>query len=72
MAANPSKFNYTKSQIPGPLTEDMEHEIAEKKKLQKRAKREKEKVKKKELDNQRQEEALKQRYLNLSDREKVS
>lgn len=70
MAANPSKFNYTKSQIPGPLTEEMEQEVLEKKKLQKKAKREKEKVRKKEMDNQRQEEALKQRYLNLTDREK--
>ncbi|XP_015524854.1 ankyrin repeat and zinc finger domain-containing protein 1 [Neodiprion lecontei] len=70
MAANPNKFDYTKSQIPGPLTDEMELELAEKKKLLKKAKREKEKIKKKELDNQRQEEALKKRFLNLSDREK--
>ncbi|XP_012257096.2 ankyrin repeat and zinc finger domain-containing protein 1-like isoform X2 [Athalia rosae] len=70
MAENPSKFDYTKSQIPGPLIDEIEQEMLQKKKLQKKAKREKEKIKKKELNEQRQEEALKKRYLYLSDREK--
>ncbi|XP_014477833.1 PREDICTED: ankyrin repeat and zinc finger domain-containing protein 1-like [Dinoponera quadriceps] len=70
MAANPEKFNYQKSQIPGPLNDEIEHEQLEKKRQQRKIKRLKEKVKRKEFEQKKQEEDEKQRFLNLSDREK--
>ncbi|KAG7204038.1 hypothetical protein KM043_001897 [Ampulex compressa] len=70
MGANPEKFNYNKSQIPGPLTDEIEHEELEKKRQQRKLKREKEKAKRKEFELKKQEEDAKQRFLSLSDREK--
>ncbi|XP_043520849.1 ankyrin repeat and zinc finger domain-containing protein 1-like [Frieseomelitta varia] len=70
MGANPDKFNYNKSQIPGPLTDEIEQEELEKKKQQRKVKREKDRVKRKEFELKKREEDAKQRYLNLSDREK--
>lgn len=70
MGANPEKFNYNKSQIPGPLTDEIEQEELEKKRQQRKVKREKEKVKRKEFELKKQEEGAKQRFLSLSDREK--
>ncbi|XP_029036639.2 ankyrin repeat and zinc finger domain-containing protein 1-like [Osmia bicornis bicornis] len=70
MGANPDKFNYSKSQIPGPLTDEIEQEESEKKRQYRKLKREKEKLKKKEFDLKKQEEDAKQRFLNLNDREK--
>lgn len=70
MGANPDKFNYSKSQIPGPLTDEIEHEESEKKRQQRKIKREKDKLKRKEFELKKQEEDAKQRYLCLSDREK--
>ncbi|XP_076235610.1 tRNA endonuclease ANKZF1 [Calliopsis andreniformis] len=70
MGANPDKFNYNKSQIPGPLTDEIEQEESQKRKQQRKVKREKDKVKKKEFELKKQEEDAKQRFLNLSDREK--
>ncbi|XP_032667918.1 ankyrin repeat and zinc finger domain-containing protein 1-like [Odontomachus brunneus] len=70
MGANPDKFNYQKSQIPGPLSDEIEQEQMEKKRQQRKIKRLKEKVKRKEFELKKQEEDEKQRFLNLSDREK--
>ncbi|KAK2586340.1 hypothetical protein KPH14_010632 [Odynerus spinipes] len=70
MGANPTKFNYSKSQIPGPLTDEIEQEEMEKKKQQRKVKREKEKIKKREFELKKQEEEAKQRFLNLDDKEK--
>ncbi|XP_017788648.1 PREDICTED: protein vms-1-like [Habropoda laboriosa] len=70
MGANPDKFNYSKSQIPGPLTDEIEQEELEKKRQQRKVKREKDKVKRKEFELKKQEEDAKQIFLNLSDREK--
>ncbi|XP_076638178.1 tRNA endonuclease ANKZF1 isoform X2 [Colletes latitarsis] len=70
MGSNPHKFNYSKSQIPGPLTDEIEQEELEKKKQQRKIKREKEKVKRKEFELKKQEEDAKQKFLSLSDREK--
>lgn len=70
MGCNPDKFNYSKSQIPGPLTDEIEQEEAERKRQYRKHKREKEKLKKKEFELKKQEEDAKQRFLNLSDREK--
>lgn len=60
-----------KSQIPGPLTDEIEQEESEKKRQQRKIKREKDKLKRKEFELKKQEEDAKQRYLCLSDREKV-
>ncbi|OAD54422.1 Ankyrin repeat and zinc finger domain-containing protein 1 [Eufriesea mexicana] len=70
MGANPGKFNYSKSQIPGPLTDEIEQEELEKRKQQRKVKREKDKLKRKEFELKKQEEDAKQRYLSLSDKEK--
>lgn len=70
MGANPTKFNYSKSQIPGPLNDEIEQEEMEKKKQQRKVKREKEKMKKREFELKKQEEEAKQHFLNLNDEEK--
>ncbi|XP_020298776.1 ankyrin repeat and zinc finger domain-containing protein 1-like [Pseudomyrmex gracilis] len=70
MEANPDKFNYQKSQIPGPLSDEIEQAEVEKKRQQRKLKRFKEKVKRKEFELKKQEENEKQRFLNLSDGEK--
>lgn len=61
----------TQSQIPGPLTDEIEQEELEKKRQTRKVKREKDKVKRKEFELKKQEENTKQRFLHLSDREKV-
>nr|XP_033328038.1 ankyrin repeat and zinc finger domain-containing protein 1-like [Megalopta genalis] len=70
MGANPDKYNYSKSQIPGPLTDEIEQEELERKRQQRKVKREKERAKRKEFELKKQEEDTKQRFLSLSDREK--
>ncbi|XP_072749414.1 tRNA endonuclease ANKZF1 [Anoplolepis gracilipes] len=70
MEINPDKFNYQKSQIPGPLSDEIEQAEVEKKRQQRKLKRFKEKVKRKEFELKKQEENEKQRFLNLSDKEK--
>lgn len=74
MARWPDRYDYDKAQIPGPLTDEMEAEKkkkeAERKKAQKKAKQEQNKVKKEMEAKQQTEEREKQRFLNLSDREK--
>ncbi|XP_029173254.1 ankyrin repeat and zinc finger domain-containing protein 1-like [Nylanderia fulva] len=70
MEAFPDKFNYQKSQIPGPLSDEIEQAEVEKKRQQRKLKRFKEKVKRKEFEQKKQEENEKQRFLNLSDKEK--
>ncbi|XP_012226347.1 tRNA endonuclease ANKZF1 isoform X2 [Linepithema humile] len=70
MKDNPNKFNYQKSQIPGPLSDEIQQEEAEKKRQQRKLKRFKEKVKRKEFELKKREENEKQRFLNLSDGEK--
>lgn len=62
----------SKSQIPGPLNNDIESEELEKKKQQKKLKRERKKEKRQEFEMKKQEEAMKQDFLSLSDREKVT
>ncbi|KAJ8942038.1 hypothetical protein NQ318_002792 [Aromia moschata] len=65
---NPEKYNYNKAQIPvNALTPE---ELAERRKAQRKVKREKEKEKKKENNVKRKEEEEKNRFLELSDREK--
>ncbi|XP_021933407.1 ankyrin repeat and zinc finger domain-containing protein 1-like isoform X2 [Zootermopsis nevadensis] len=70
LADFPDKFDYSKSQIGGPLTDDMEQKMVEKRREQRKVKREREKERKKEEEEKREEEAEKERFLQLSDREK--
>lgn len=66
---NPQKHNYNKAQIPvNALTDE---ELAEKRRALRKVKKEKEKEKKKENHIKHQEEEQKNRFLHLSDREKV-
>lgn len=66
---HPDKYNYNRAQIP--LNALTEEELAEKKRAQRKIKREKEKEKKKENHVKQKEMAEKDRFVNLSDREKV-
>merc|ERR1719209_771321 len=74
MGENPDKFDYKIAQIPAPLDkeeeEERERKASEKKKAQRDKKREKEKAQKEEEAKVKAEEAEKQRFLNLTDREK--
>ncbi|XP_066140469.1 tRNA endonuclease ANKZF1-like [Euwallacea fornicatus] len=65
---HPEKYNYNKAQIP--LNVLTEEQMAEKKRAQKKIKKEKEKEKKKENYLKLKEENEKERFINLSDREK--
>ncbi|KAJ9577048.1 hypothetical protein L9F63_006396 [Diploptera punctata] len=70
LADFPDKYDYSKSQISGPLTDEMEQKLAEKRREQRKVKREREKERKKEEEARKEEESEKERYLRLSDREK--
>ncbi|XP_073970573.1 tRNA endonuclease ANKZF1-like isoform X2 [Rhodnius prolixus] len=70
MGEYPDKFDYTKSHIPSALNDEIEAEIADKRKAARKAKRLKEKEKKTEKEAVKKEEEEKQRFLHLSDREK--
>ncbi|XP_050975240.1 ankyrin repeat and zinc finger domain-containing protein 1 isoform X2 [Labeo rohita] len=70
MAEHPHKYDYTKAQVPGPLTEEIESKKAEKKKAQKAARKQREKEQKEENLKKQQEEEEKKRFIALSDREK--
>jgi len=70
MGQFPEKYDYKKAQVPPPLSEEMEKERAEKKKLLNKLKREKEKQKKQERMEHEKETEEQKRFLGLSDREK--
>ncbi|KAL1137872.1 hypothetical protein AAG570_009568, partial [Ranatra chinensis] len=70
MGEFPDMYDYSKSHIPAPLTEAIEAEIAEKKRLSRKLKRQKGKERKVTHEAIRQEEEEKKRFLGLSDREK--
>ncbi|XP_059159367.1 tRNA endonuclease ANKZF1-like isoform X2 [Physella acuta] len=74
MAMYPDRYDYTKAQVPSPLTAEMEAEkkqkAAEKRKAKKKALNEKNKEKKAAEAVMRQENQEKERFLSLSDREK--
>ncbi|KAM4697911.1 tRNA endonuclease ANKZF1 [Rhinophrynus dorsalis] len=67
---NPEKYNYSKSQIPGPVSEEAEARRADKKRAQKAQKKQREKQEKEERIRKEEEEAEKRRFAALSDREK--
>lgn len=74
MGEYPEKYDYKTAQVPPPLSKEAEEEKAakvnEKKKAQRLAKREKEKLQKSEEQKLKKEKEEKDRFLNLSDREK--
>lgn len=72
MGQYPDKYDYAKSHIPSALTDTVEQEQMERRRALRKAKRQKEKEKKIADEPRRQEEAEKKRFLELSDREKVS
>ncbi|KAK3913305.1 Ankyrin repeat and zinc finger domain-containing protein 1 [Frankliniella fusca] len=67
---HPEKFDYSKSLIPLPLTEEEAKEIAEKKAAQKKAKKDREKAKLKAKAEEKAEREERERFMALSDREK--
>ncbi|CAH2305315.1 ankyrin repeat and zinc finger domain-containing 1 isoform X1 [Pelobates cultripes] len=67
---NPERFNYSKSQIPGPVSEEAEALKAKKKQAYKAQKKQREKEEKEERKRKEEEEAEKRRFAALSDREK--
>uniref|UniRef100_A0A3B4ADS0 VLRF1 domain-containing protein n=1 Tax=Periophthalmus magnuspinnatus TaxID=409849 RepID=A0A3B4ADS0_9GOBI len=70
MGENPDKYDYSKAQIPGPLTAEIESKKLEKKKAQKAQKKQREKEQKEEKKKQEMEAEEKKRFAALSDREK--
>ncbi|XP_048857805.1 ankyrin repeat and zinc finger domain-containing protein 1 isoform X1 [Brienomyrus brachyistius] len=70
MAENPDKYDYGKAQIPGPLTAEIETKKAEKKRVQKAARKQREKEQKEEKRREEAEQEEKRRFAALSDREK--
>ncbi|KAM8934025.1 tRNA endonuclease ANKZF1 [Pelodytes ibericus] len=67
---NPERYNYSKSQIPGPVSEEAEAHRAKKKQAQRVQKKQREKEEKEERKRKEEEEAAKKRFAALSDREK--
>ncbi|XP_073503432.1 tRNA endonuclease ANKZF1 isoform X2 [Phyllobates terribilis] len=67
---NPEKYNFSKSQIPGPISEEVEARKAEKKRVQRAQRKQKEKDDKEERSRREAEEAEKKRFAALSEREK--
>ncbi|XP_036401343.1 ankyrin repeat and zinc finger domain-containing protein 1 [Megalops cyprinoides] len=70
MAEHPDKYDYSKAQIPGPLTAEIESKKAEKKRAQKAARKQREKEQKEKRRKQEAELEEKRKFAALSDREK--
>ncbi|XP_027146913.1 ankyrin repeat and zinc finger domain-containing protein 1 isoform X1 [Larimichthys crocea] len=70
MGENPDKYDYSKAQVPGPLTAEIESKQSEKKKAQKALRKQRGKEQKEEKRKQEQEAEEKKRFASLSDREK--
>ncbi|CAJ1079249.1 ankyrin repeat and zinc finger domain-containing protein 1 isoform X2 [Xyrichtys novacula] len=70
MGENPDKYDYTKAQVPGPLTAEIESKQSEKKKAHKALKKQREKEQKEEKRKQELEAEEKKKFASLSDREK--
>ncbi|XP_053328060.1 ankyrin repeat and zinc finger domain-containing protein 1 [Spea bombifrons] len=66
----PERYNYSKSQIPEPISEEAETQRAKKKQAQRAQKKQREKEEKEERKRREEEEAEKKRFAALSDREK--
>ncbi|XP_042350283.1 ankyrin repeat and zinc finger domain-containing protein 1 isoform X1 [Plectropomus leopardus] len=70
MGENPDKYDYSKAQVPGPLTAEIESKKTEKKKAQKALRKHREKEQKEEKRKQELEAEEKKRFASLTDREK--
>ncbi|XP_008402181.1 ankyrin repeat and zinc finger domain-containing protein 1 [Poecilia reticulata] len=70
MGENPDKYDYSKAQVPGPLTAETESKKVEKKKAQRAQRRQREKEQKEEKKKQELEAEEKKRFASLTDREK--
>ncbi|KAK1336660.1 hypothetical protein QTO34_002694 [Cnephaeus nilssonii] len=70
MEKNPDAYDYSKAQVPGPLTSEMEARKAMRKKEQKAARRQREEQQRKQREQEKQEQEEQQRFAALSDREK--
>ncbi|XP_078083890.1 tRNA endonuclease ANKZF1 [Mustelus asterias] len=70
MADHPERYNYTKAQVSAPLSSELEFKKAEKKRVQKMAKKLRERELKAERKRMEEEEMEKKRYSAMSEREK--
>ncbi|KAF3694930.1 Ankyrin repeat and zinc finger domain-containing protein 1 Zinc finger protein 744 [Channa argus] len=70
MGENPDKYDYSKAQVPGPLTAEIESKNTEKKKAQKALRKQREKEHREEKRKQELEAEEKKRFASLTDREK--
>ncbi|KAI4574707.1 hypothetical protein MJT46_003986 [Ovis ammon polii x Ovis aries] len=70
MEKNPDACDYSKAQVPGPLTAEMEARQATRRREQKAARRHREEQQRKRQEQEKQEQEEQQRFAALSDREK--
>ncbi|XP_034862970.1 ankyrin repeat and zinc finger domain-containing protein 1 [Mirounga leonina] len=70
MEKNPDAYDYSKAQVPGPLTPEMEARQAMRKREQKAARRQREERQRKQWEQEEKEQQEQQRFAALSDREK--
>ncbi|KAM9347740.1 tRNA endonuclease ANKZF1 [Symphorus nematophorus] len=70
MGENPDKYDYSKAQVPAPLTAEVESKQSEKKKAQKALRKQREKEQEEEKRKQELEAEEKKRFASLTDREK--
>ncbi|XP_043302059.1 ankyrin repeat and zinc finger domain-containing protein 1 isoform X2 [Cervus canadensis] len=70
MEKNPDAYDYSKAQVPGPLTAEMEARQATRRKEQKAARRHREEQQRKRQEQEKQEREEQRRFAALSDREK--
>ncbi|XP_044526703.1 ankyrin repeat and zinc finger domain-containing protein 1 isoform X2 [Gracilinanus agilis] len=70
MGKNPDAHDYSKAQVPGPLTAEMEAQGAARRREQKAVRRLREEQRRKQQEHEKQEQEEQQRFAALSDREK--
>uniref|UniRef100_A0A146VC37 Ankyrin repeat and zinc finger domain containing 1, putative n=1 Tax=Fundulus heteroclitus TaxID=8078 RepID=A0A146VC37_FUNHE len=70
MGENPDRYDYSKAQVPGPLTAETESKKVERKKAQRAQRKQREKEQKEEKRKQELEAEEKKRFASLTDREK--
>ncbi|XP_068960578.1 tRNA endonuclease ANKZF1 [Petaurus breviceps papuanus] len=70
MEKNPDAYDYSKAQIPGPLTAEMEAHRAARRREQKAARRLREDQRRQQQEQEKREQEEQQRFAALSDREK--
>ncbi|XP_009994570.1 PREDICTED: ankyrin repeat and zinc finger domain-containing protein 1 [Chaetura pelagica] len=70
MVGHPDKYDYSRAQVPGPLTQEMEAKKLEKKRAQKAQRKQREQAQREEQQRWEQQQREKQQFAALSDREK--